>query len=153
VGDRIRIYFGNGGPNLTASFHVIGEIFDTVYSEAGTVAQHDVQTTSVPPGGAAIVEFTVDVPGKYVLVDHAIFRAFNKRAIRVPEVGAAKHRELSWGTRADILSEPSNLTMAAPAAPAAATAPAPVDVGEAVFLTVCAACHQPTGQGVAATFP
>src|ERR1043166_5292254 len=53
VGERVRLFVGNGGPNLTSSFHVIGEIFDTVYPEGGTQPTHNVQTTVVPPGGAA----------------------------------------------------------------------------------------------------
>jgi nitrite reductase (NO-forming) len=79
VGERVRIFFGDGGPNLVSSFHVIGEVFDNVYQEGGTVAtQHNVQTTLVPAGGSAIVEFGVEKPGDLILVDHAIFRAFNK---------------------------------------------------------------------------
>ncbi len=87
VGDKIRIYVGNGGVNLISSFHVIGEIFDTVYPEAniGGSIEHNVQTTAVLPGGASIVEFTVDVPGKYLLVDHALAR-MNKGAWAVFEV-------------------------------------------------------------------
>lgn len=77
VGDRIRMYVGNGGVALSSSFHVVGEVFDTVYPEAsmGGALFHNVQTTSVLPGGATIVEFTVDVPGTYTLVDHALLRA------------------------------------------------------------------------------
>jgi nitrite reductase (NO-forming) len=76
VGETVRIYFGVGGPNKISSFHVIGEIFDRVYTEASTSApRENVQTTTVPPGGAAIVEFKVEYPGKYVLVDHALSRA------------------------------------------------------------------------------
>jgi nitrite reductase (NO-forming) len=67
VGDKIRLFIGNAGPNLTSSFHVIGEIFDTVYQEAGTQPSHNVQTTVIPPGGATIVEFRVQIPGTYVL--------------------------------------------------------------------------------------
>jgi nitrite reductase (NO-forming) len=75
VGDTVRIYFGVGGPNLTSSFHVIGEIFDTVYPEGALAdAIHDVQTTLVPTGGSAVVEFTVEVPGNYILVDHSLSR-------------------------------------------------------------------------------
>lgn len=81
VGDRVRIFFGNGGPNLVSSFHVIGEIFETVYPEGGLVANHNVQTTLVPAGGSAVVEMTFEVPATYVLVDHSIFRAFNKGAL------------------------------------------------------------------------
>ena len=36
VGETVRLFVGNGGPNLTSSFHVIGEIFDNVYPEGGT---------------------------------------------------------------------------------------------------------------------
>jgi len=81
VGETIRLFIGNGGPNLVSSFHVIGEIFDNVYLEGGTTVTHNVQTTIVPAGGSAIVEFKVDYPGEYILVDHSIFRAFNKGAI------------------------------------------------------------------------
>ncbi len=76
TGERVRIFFGNAGPNLISSFHVIGEIFDNVYREADLVSPpaHSVQTTLVPAGGATVVEFGVEVPGDYTLVDHAIFR-------------------------------------------------------------------------------
>jgi nitrite reductase (NO-forming) len=76
VGETVRIFFGVGGPNATSSFHVIGEIFDRVYKEAalGSAVATNVQTTMVPAGGAAIVEFKVDVPGRYILVDHSLSR-------------------------------------------------------------------------------
>ncbi len=76
VGDTVRIYFGVGGPNITSSFHVIGEIFDRVYSEGSLTSPPltNVQTTLVPTGGAAMVEFKVDVPGRYILVDHSLSR-------------------------------------------------------------------------------
>lgn len=81
VGETVRLFVGNAGPNLVSSFHVIGEIFDRVYMEGGSRINENVQTTVIPAGGAAIVEFKVEVPGEYVLVDHSIFRAFNKGAI------------------------------------------------------------------------
>lgn len=76
VGDTVRIYFGVGGPNAISSFHVIGEIFDRVYDEGSLTSEPltDVQTTLVPPGGSTVVEFTMDVPGRYILVDHALSR-------------------------------------------------------------------------------
>lgn len=75
-GEKVRMYVGNGGVNLISSFHLIGEIFDTVYPEAsmGGSLFRNVQTTLVPAGGAAIAEFVADVPGTYVLVDHALAR-------------------------------------------------------------------------------
>lgn len=81
TGETIRIYIGNGGPNLVSSFHVIGQIFDRVYREGGMTPETNVQTTLVPAGGAAMVEFSARVPGEYALVDHSIFRAFNKGAV------------------------------------------------------------------------
>lgn len=77
TGDNVRIFFGVGGPNFTSSFHVIGEIFDKVYNQGSfsSAPLLDVQTTSVAPGGATMVEFGVEVPGNYILVDHALSRA------------------------------------------------------------------------------
>src|SRR3546814_6333336 len=76
VGETVRMFFGVGGPNLTSSFHLIGEVFDRVHDLASFTSPPltDVQTTLVPPGGATMVEFKVDVPGNYVLVDHALSR-------------------------------------------------------------------------------
>jgi nitrite reductase (NO-forming) len=77
VGETVRIYMGVGGPNAISSFHVIGEIFDRVYLEGSlsAAAHENVQTIKVAPGGSGIVEFRCEVPGQYVLVDHALSRA------------------------------------------------------------------------------
>lgn len=85
TGETVRIYVGNGGPNLTSAFHIIGEIFDTVYPEGamGSAPNKNVQTTLIPPGGASIVEFKVEVPANYILVDHAIFRAIDKGGVAI----------------------------------------------------------------------
>lgn len=76
VGETVRIYFGNIGPNGISSFHIIGEIFDKVYNDGGIggAVGKGIQTTLVPSAGATIVEFKVDVPGAYALVDHSIYR-------------------------------------------------------------------------------
>lgn len=97
-GETVRLFVGNGGPNLSSSFHVIGEMFDTVYGEGGTLPnQQNVQTTVVPPGGSSIVQFKIDVPGKYTLVDHAIFRAFSKGAIGILNVEGEEGGEIYAG--------------------------------------------------------
>ena len=77
LGETVRLYFGVGGPNFVSSFHVIGEIFDRVYDQASLTSPPltDVQTTLVPAGGAAMIEFETQVPGRYILVDHALSRA------------------------------------------------------------------------------
>jgi nitrite reductase (NO-forming) len=81
TGETVRLYVGNIGPNLASSFHVIGEIFDNVYREGSLLGpNHNVQTTLIPSGGTSVVEFKVEVPGDFTLVDHSIFR-INKGAI------------------------------------------------------------------------
>lgn len=96
VGETVRLFIGNGGPNLTSAFHVIGEVFDRVYHEGavGSPPETNVQSTSIPPGGSAIVEFRVDVPGRYLLVDHAIFRAIDKGAVGILEVSGPEAPEI-----------------------------------------------------------
>lgn len=76
VGDKVRIFFGNAGPNKTSSFHMIGTLFDKVYPNGslGSEPQRGVQTIGVPPGDTAVVEVQLKVPGDYTMVDHAIFR-------------------------------------------------------------------------------
>src|SRR6185436_16078773 len=101
VGEKIRLFVGNGGPNLVSSFHVIGEIFDKVRYEGGTHAQENVQTTLIPAGGAVMVEFHTEVPGNYVLVDHSIFRAFNKGALAILEVKGEPNLDIYSGKQVD----------------------------------------------------
>lgn len=178
VGEKIRLYVGNGGPNLSSSFHVIGIIFDTVYQEGGTVPTHNVQTTVIPPGGAAIVEFTARVPGNYTLVDHALFRAFNKGATGRLTVSGPANSVAYSGKEADMLYAGDGKPAAkldAAAAPAASTitsVPTPttatIDMpsralsaadraqferGRAVYMQTCFVCHQPNGKGVPGQIP
>jgi nitrite reductase (NO-forming) len=76
LGKSVRLYVGNAGPNFISSFHVIGQIFDNVYREGDLISPpaHGLQTTLIPAGGSSVVEFTPQVPGSFLLVDHAIFR-------------------------------------------------------------------------------
>ncbi len=98
TGETVRMYVGNGGVNLVSSFHVIGEIFDKVFSEGSLTADphSDVQTTLVPAGGATVVEFDTQVPGNYVLVDHALAR-MEKGAWGVLKVTGEKNKEIYDG--------------------------------------------------------
>ena len=97
VGEKIRLFIGNGGPNLVSSFHVIGEIFDRVWFEGGTQFQENVQTTLIPSGGAVIAEFHTVVPGSFVMVDHSIFRAFNKGALAILKVERTREQTRVFG--------------------------------------------------------
>jgi nitrite reductase (NO-forming) len=178
VGEKIRIFVGNGGPNLSSSFHVIGTVFDTVYQEGGTVPTHNVQTTVVPPGGAAIVEFAARVPGNYTLVDHSLFRAFNKGAIGTLTVSGAENKLVYSGKQADTLyagealkSAPlarsvpptisSEISSASPGAAHPKISSQNLDPamqsqyerGKQVYGQTCFVCHQPNGQGVPDQIP
>ncbi|GIZ50388.1 copper-containing nitrite reductase [Noviherbaspirillum aridicola] len=102
TGETVRIYFGVGGPNKISSFHVIGEIFDKVYSEGSiSTVKKDVQTTLVPAGGATIVDFKVEYPGSYLLVDHALSRAGKGLVGKIDVTGPADSSVYKVGKAAD----------------------------------------------------
>ena len=88
AGEMVRLFVGNGGPNLVSSFHVIGQVFRTVYPEGGIGGElsRNVQTTLIPAGGSAIVEFKAETPGRYLIVDHSLSRALDKGALGSIEV-------------------------------------------------------------------
>lgn len=162
VGDTVRIYFGNGGPNLASAFHVIGDQFDTLYPD-GTLTNmlHDVQTTLVPPGSAVIVDFKVKVPGNYSLVDHSIFRAFNQGAVGTLTVSGPDNLAIYSGKQADSIyagnpagtkdqssAETQNNFQAS-----ASGAATQIEKGRAVYMQSCFVCHQPNGAGLANLIP
>ena len=159
AGETVRLFVGNGGPNLISSFHVIGEIFDRVQVEGGKLVNENVQTTVIPAGGAAIVEFKVEVPGSYTLVDHAIFRAFNKGALgqliaqgRENPIIYGKQEPVPYQAKvtnsqvttneATYIKETSNKTLAQQ-----------IEDGKKVYQRTCIACHQVQGQGLEGAFP
>jgi nitrite reductase (NO-forming) len=94
VGDRIRLFVGNGGPNLVSSFHMIGGLIDVLHREGQAEATHNVETTLIPAGGSSWMEFQMDVPGTYVLVDHSLGRAIDKGAIATIEVEGPDNPEI-----------------------------------------------------------
>ena len=122
AGETVRMYVGNGGPNLVSSFHVIGEIFDKVYVEAGKLINENVQSTLIPAGGAAIIEFKADIPGSYTVVDHSLFRAFNKGALGQLKVEGDENPEIMTKKLSDTAYQPAGAAASAPAAASAAPA-------------------------------
>jgi nitrite reductase (NO-forming) len=161
VGETVRLFVGNGGPNLVSSFHVIGEIFDKVYYEGGTHAQENVQTTLIPAGGAMMADFRVDVPGSYVLVDHSIFRAFNKGALGILKVDGPENKAIYSGKEVDsvYLGDRANPNMHAVTVAAKANAAGTlskedqIKAGQQLFTGTCSVCHQANGEGMAGVFP
>ena len=162
VGDTVRLFVGNGGPNLVSSFHVIGEIFDKVFYEGGTHYQENVQTTLVPAGGSAMTEFRVEVPGTFILVDHSIFRAFNKGALGMLKVDGEDNLPVYSGKEVDNvylgdkvvaedLSVVSDVTLAAVSG--TATKEQRVAAGAVLYNGTCSVCHQQNGEGLGGVFP
>lgn len=159
VGETVRMFVGNGGPNLVSSFHVIGEIFDRVFMEGGTAVNENVQTTIVPAGGSTIVEFKLEVPGTVIAVDHSIFRAFNKGAIGMLKVAGDDNLVVYSGKQHDIvyLPEGGGLqsitdTTGAEAITAKNTQER-IAFGKRIYEQNCMACHQAEGQGIPGAFP
>lgn len=159
VGETVRLFVGNGGPNLVSSFHVIGEIFDAVHVEGGSLINRNVQTTLIPAGGAAVVEFKVDVPGTFILVDHSIFRAFNKGALGMLKVAGEKKLNVYSGKQIEGIYQPEGSgiqTMPSTKKVGEKKAGSPaerVKMGKNVFNRTCMACHQTNGLGIPAAFP
>jgi nitrite reductase (NO-forming) len=160
VGETVRIFMGNGGPNLVSSFHVIGEIFDKVHVEGGSLINENVQTTLIPAGAATIVEFKVEVPGTFILVDHSIFRAFNKGALGMLKVEGEKNKAIYSGTTQEGIYLPEGGTTQkmpkkkiAEQSVKVKTIPEQVSAGKEIFSRTCFACHQAQGQGIPTIFP
>ncbi|HSX59149.1 MAG TPA: copper-containing nitrite reductase, partial [Tahibacter sp.] len=161
TGETVRLYVGNGGPNLVSSFHVIGEIFDKVWFEGGTRFQENVQTTLIPAGGSMIADFHMEVPGTYVLVDHSIFRAFNKGAIGMIKADGPEVKAIYSGKEVDSVylgdRAGPNLAAVSTASQAAAsgtlTRDDQVKAGRQLFEGTCSVCHQSDGRGLDGVFP
>lgn len=160
VGETVRLFVGNGGPNLVSSFHVIGEIFDNVHVEGGSMVNKNVQTTLIPAGGASIVDFKVETPGNFIIVDHSIFRAFNKGALGILKVEGPENKKVYSGTIQEGIYLPEGGTIqkmpnstAAKTAIPKRTVTEKIKIGKEIFGTTCFACHQSEGQGIPSTFP
>lgn len=159
VGETVRLYVGNGGPNLISSFHVIGEIFDKVHQEGGTkLINENVQTTLVPAGGSTIVEFKVDVPGNLVIVDHSIFRTFNKGSLGILKVDGPENKVIYSGkTQENVYMPEGSAIQKMPLNKATVTIAKTLEdrmkMGKTVYTQSCAACHQPDGAGIPGAFP
>lgn len=160
VGETVRLFVGNGGPNLVSSFHAIGEIFDKVHVEGADLINKNVQTTLIPAGGAAIIEFEVNVPGTITLVDHSIFRAFNKGALAMLNVTGDENHDIFKGDVYEGIYLPEGSTIQKMPTPktkkatiTASNLEERIAFGKDVYSRTCTACHQANGQGVPAAFP
>lgn len=158
VGETVRLYVGNGGPNLISSFHVIGEIFDRVWIEGGDAINQNIQTTLIPAGGSTVAEFRVDVPGNLIMVDHSIFRAFNKGALGMIHVGGEEQPKVYTGRIAEGIYLPEGGAIQSIAPPpiesrSAQSITERMELGRQVYSHNCTSCHQAEGGGIPGVFP
>jgi nitrite reductase (NO-forming) len=159
LGETVRLYVGDGGPNIVSSFHVIGQIFDTVWPEGNMSAPtRNVQTTIVPAGGSAITEFKMSVPGTFIIVDHSLTRAFNRGALAQLKVGGDENKLVYSGKTSDEVYQPEGTGIrvsagAAPVAPFAKDKTERIKLGASIYANNCQACHQAGGEGVPDAFP
>lgn len=159
VGETVRLFVGNGGPNLVSSFHVIGEIFDKVHVEGGTMVNENVQTTLIPAGGAAMMELKVEVPGEFIMVDHSIFRAFNKGALGILKVEGPENENVFGGKSEEKVYQPGEAVSEeaseenTESAVAEGSLAEKLERGKTIYSQTCFACHQATGTGIPNAFP
>lgn len=140
VGQSVRIFFGNAGPNFTSSPHMIGEIFTRFYPYGSLESPPllGVQTARVPPGSGAIFELKARDPGQFVFVDHALSRV---------QKGLAGYMIVTGKDTAHLLY-PGTDEIAGPIAPLAMTTR---DAGDA-FLADVSTAPPPTAAVVAVSF-
>ena len=135
------------------------------------LSQENVQTTIVPAGGSAIVDFKLDVPGTFILVDHALFRAFNKGALGMLKVEGPQNLlvysgkevdatylgdyALPGGANARVAALQTEMKKAIAGEPkiAAMGKEIFVEKGKRIYAQTCFACHQAEGQGLPGVFP
>ncbi|MCZ2110194.1 MAG: copper-containing nitrite reductase [Dehalococcoidia bacterium] len=143
VGETVRLYVVNGGPNLTSSFHVIGEIFDRTWLFGGLESPplRDLQTVTVPPGGSTVVQFKLDVPGDYKLVDHATSR-LSRGAAGILHVTGAQNR--------DVFDAPGETTVPA-TTPTTAATPSPSATASVPVTATATATAAPSGTSAPTT--
>jgi FtsP/CotA-like multicopper oxidase with cupredoxin domain len=154
TGEKVRIFFGDAGPNFNSAFHVAGEILDRIWSTGSLTVppETDVQTITVPPGSAAIAEFTPLYPGHYAVVDHALSRMarrqFGKRPFgsRVGVIWCVSKSVLAMVTIADFASPSS----ASAGLSSTATA-AQVRMGMVVFFVIRFAASKAASRGIKAS--
>ncbi len=153
AGQRVRLYVVDAGPDLWSAFHVIGGIFDKVYPDGDVAhALSGVSTYSIAPGEGVVLDLMLPESGNYPFVDHDMAHA-TVGAIGVLQV---RGKDGSVPVEASATPPPAvSAPVADMAAASAAQGPYHADAakGTALYSANCAACHQPTGMGIAGAFP
>jgi len=86
VGDKVRFYVNNAGPNEVSSLHIVGTVMDRVYLDGNPKnVLYGLQTLMLPASGGAVVEVTVTEEGYYPIVTHQ-FNHASKGAVAILRV-------------------------------------------------------------------
>lgn len=95
-GEKARIFFVNGGPNLISSFHPIGNVWTKVWREGAMLNRPEqyLQTVSVSPGSCAVMEMEFPVPETVKLVDHSLSRVVYKGLLALIDVEGEKEEDI-----------------------------------------------------------
>ena len=96
VGETVRLFMVNGGPNLLSSLHPIGNIWSRAWI-MGAFAMPPMrflQSVPVPPGNAIVADMELPVPQTIKIVDHAMTRALNKGVMAEIEVAGPPNLDI-----------------------------------------------------------
>ena len=88
-GELVRFWVVDAGPSLDTDFHIVGTILNTAYPFGDMNprdALRNVQTVTVPAGGAGVFDVKIDKPGLYPFVSHA-FAAVDQGQVGLLNVG------------------------------------------------------------------
>ncbi|WP_254611685.1 copper-containing nitrite reductase [Haloterrigena gelatinilytica] len=96
TGETVRVYFANGGPNLTSAVHPIGNVWSRYYRDGDLLTDPDrnIETAPVAPGTTTAGEMEFPVPGPVKIVDHALTRATRRGALAEIHVEGDPARDL-----------------------------------------------------------
>ncbi|WP_440009541.1 copper-containing nitrite reductase [Halomicrococcus sp. SG-WS-1] len=96
TGDTARVYFVTGGPNLTSSFHPIGNVWEKLWPEGSltTRPQTHIQTKQVAPGSTTVATMDFPVPGDFKLVDHSLTRVARKGCMAIVQADGPENPEV-----------------------------------------------------------
>jgi nitrite reductase (NO-forming) len=96
VGETVRVFLVNGGPNLTCSFHPIGNVWTKAWAEGALASEprRYVQTVPVAPGSAFVGEMNLPLAETIKLVDHSLSRVVHKGAAAEIEVSGSPNPEI-----------------------------------------------------------
>ncbi len=99
VGETIRIFWANGGPNLVSGPHPIGNVWTRWFRDGDLLSEpaQYIEGTALPAGVTAVGDMELKVPGPIFLVDHALSRVVQKGMAAVINVEGEPNEDIYDG--------------------------------------------------------